>query len=99
MVPSEAVPPPLWGEPQGMTSGLAIPTKSGHARGKTHPLATHRSTLFWHMSFGVVQAAQKFGASRQEFSQSYVLLCFVVCEEYDGLSQQPGTACPAACAL
>lgn len=58
------------------TYGLVIPTKSGRARGKTQPLATHRYNLFWHMSFGVAQAAQKFGASRQDFSQSYLPVVF-----------------------
>lgn len=62
--------------------GMAVPTKSGRARGKTH---------LWDILFGVAQAAQKFGASCQKFNQSdnRFLLCFVVCEEYDALSQQP----------
>lgn len=75
MIPSEAASSPLLSEPQG-AYGLVIPTKSEHARGKTQPLGTHRYNLFWDMSFGAAQAAQKFGASHQEFSQSYLPVVF-----------------------
>lgn len=78
MVSSEAVPSPLWGEPPG-TYGLVIPAESGPAEGMTQPLATHRCNLFWAMSFGVAQPAQKLGASHREFSQlcSCCVLWFV----------------------